>query len=86
MEALWNWLTENYQWFLGRVSIAVVAGVILIFLKRMFKGKQQTPEDKPNIGGDNISTEGDYSPGKVGGDYVAGDKYEAPKPEPPKKS
>ncbi len=74
MEILWNWLAENYQWLFGGVGGAAVVGLIGFFLKRMLSRRQQPAETKENAGGDNISTQGDYSPGKVGGDYIVGDK------------
>jgi hypothetical protein len=65
--------------------------LLLLYLKSLLDRKKSPP---PVSSGDEIKTEGDYSPGKVGGDYVTGDKvggdqivhhHEAPKPEALKK-
>lgn len=86
MQDLMDWLNTNKEWLFSGAGGAAILGILGFFFKKRFSSK---PQPQPTVGGDDIKTKGDYSPGKVEGDYTIDQSthtHEAPKPEPPKKS
>lgn len=61
MNAIWNWIVTNKEWVFSGIGVFLL-GLLIAFFKRKRK----------IIQGDIISTHGDQSPGKVGGDYIIG--------------
>ncbi|MCK6621997.1 MAG: hypothetical protein HUU32_10970 [Calditrichaceae bacterium] len=79
MQTLWNWIIDNYQWLFGGAGAMFIG----FALKKIFFHRKTSPAATPT--GDRIETKGDFSPGKVGGDYNV-TIHEPPRPQPPKKA
>lgn len=86
MQTLWNWIIDNYQWLFGGIGAIFLAFVFRQIFRRK---KQPAPPPSTNVGGDQFSTSGPYSPGKVEGDYKVDQSthvHQPPPPPPPKKA
>jgi len=61
MNDVWNWIVKNKEWLFSGIGVLLLT-LLIAFFRRKRKAIQ----------GDIISTHGDQSPGKVGGDYIIG--------------
>ena len=75
MDSAWIWINENYQWLFSGAGIAAFG----FLFKKLFTRRNGKDSDTDGV---QITTAGDFSPGKVGRDYVI---QEAQKPKKPKK-